>query len=78
MHIKGIGRIYQFSAIDTYSSFGCAYLYTDKSVKSSVDFISKTIDTFKSMGIYVERILSDNGKEYTTTGKVNTTHPKNT
>jgi len=64
--LKGIGRIYQFSAIDTYSSFGCAYLYTDKSVKSSVDFISKTINIFKSMGIYVERILSDNGKEYTT------------
>jgi len=64
--LKGIGRIYQFTAIDTYSSFGLAYLYTDKSVKSSVDFITKTIDTFKNMGITVERILTDNGKEYTT------------
>jgi len=64
--LKGIGRIYQFSAIDTYSSFGFAYLYTDKSSKSSVDFISKTLSIFKDMGITVERILSDNGKEYTT------------
>jgi len=64
--LKGIGRIYQFTAIDTYSSFGFAYLYTDKSVKSSVDFISKTLNTFKDMGIIVERILTDNGKEYTT------------
>jgi len=64
--LKGIGRIYQFTAIDTYSSFGLAYLYTDKSSKSSVDFISKTIDKFKDIGITVERILTDNGKEYTT------------
>jgi hypothetical protein len=58
--LKGIGRIYQFTAIDTFSSFGFAYLYTDKSVKSSVDFISKTIDIFKDMGIAVERVLTDN------------------
>jgi transposase InsO family protein len=64
--LKGIGRIYQFTAIDTYSSFGLAYLYTDKSVKSSLDFISKTVDRFKDMGITIERVLTDNGKEYTT------------
>ena len=64
--LKGIGRIYQFTAIDTYSSFGLAYLYTDKSAKSSVDFISRTLGILDNMGITVERILSDNGKEYTT------------
>jgi len=64
--LKGVGRIYQFSAIDTYSSFGLAYLYTDKSAKSSVDFISRTLGILDNMGITVERILSDNGKEYTT------------
>jgi len=64
--LKGIGRIYQFTAIDTYSSFGFAYLYTDKSVKSSVDFISNTLGILGNMGITVERILTDNGKEYTT------------
>jgi transposase InsO family protein len=64
--LKGIGRIYQFSAIDTYSSFGFAYLYTDKSSKSSVDFISRVVDILDNMGIAVERILTDNGKEYTT------------
>jgi len=31
--LKGIGRIYQFT-IYTYSSFGLAYLYTDKNAKS--------------------------------------------
>ncbi len=64
--LKGVGRIYQFTAIDTYSSFGLAYLYTDKSAKSSVDFISKAVGTLSDMGITVEKILTDNGKEYTT------------
>ena len=60
--LKGIGRIYQFTAVDTYSSFGLAYLYTDKSLKFSLDFIKKTVDRFKDMGITVERMLTDNGK----------------
>jgi len=63
--LKGIGRIYQFTAIDTYSSFGFAYLYSDKSAKPAVNFISNVINTFSTMGINVERILTDNGKEYT-------------
>jgi len=64
--LKGIGRIYQFTAIDTYCSFGFAYLYTDKTSKSAVDFLDRTIGIFKDMGITVERVLTDNGKEYTT------------
>ncbi len=64
--LKGVGRIYQFSAIDTFSSFGFAYLYTDKSAKSAIDFIAKTINTLAQMGITVERVLTDHGKEYTT------------
>jgi transposase InsO family protein len=64
--LKGVGRIYQFSAIDTFSSFGCAYLYTDKSAKSAIDFVDKTVEIFAQMGITVERVLTDHGKEYTT------------
>ncbi|MDD3777124.1 MAG: IS481 family transposase [Actinomycetota bacterium] len=64
--LKGVGRIYQFSAIDTFSSFGFAYLYTDKSAKSAIDFIDKTVEIFAQIGITVERVLTDHGKEYTT------------
>ena len=64
--LKGVGRIYQFSAIDTFSSFGFAYLYTDKSAKSAIDFIDKTVEIFAQIGITVERVLTDHGKEYNT------------
>jgi len=63
--LKGVGRIYQFTAIDTNSSFGAAYLYTDKSAASAVDFISRTIALFKALAIVIASVLTDNGKEYT-------------
>ena len=63
--LKGMGRIYQITAIDTYSSFGFARFYTEKSAASAVDFISKVIAKFSYMGIRVENILNDNCKEFT-------------
>jgi transposase InsO family protein len=63
--LKGVGRIYQFTAIDTNSSFGAAYLYTDKSAASAVDFIARTIALFKALAIVIFSVLTDNGKEYT-------------
>jgi transposase InsO family protein len=63
--LKGVGRIYQFTAIDTNSSFGAAYLYSDKSAASAVDFISRTIALFRAMAIVIASVLTDNGKEYT-------------
>jgi len=63
--LKGIGRIYQFTAIDTNSSFGAAYLYADKSSASAVDFISRVISLFKALAVAIYSVLTDNGKEYT-------------
>ena len=63
--LKGVGRIYQFPAIDTNSSFGAAYLYADKSAASAVDFMARTIALFKALAIIVCLFLTDNGKEYT-------------
>jgi len=48
--LKGIGRIYQFTAIDTYSSFGLAYLYTDKSAKSLSRFYLQYIRYLRQYG----------------------------
>jgi len=63
--LKNIGRIYQFTAIDTNSSFGAAYLYADKSASSAVDFIARTIAIFKALSVMICSVLTDNGKEYT-------------
>ena len=63
--LKGIGRIYQITAIDCYSSFGMAHLYTEKSAKSAADFILRVTDMFLRLNIKIENVLTDNGKEFT-------------
>ncbi len=63
--LKGVGRIYQFTAIDTNSSFGAAYLYSDKTASSAVDFMKRVVAVFRILGIAIYSVLTDNGKEYT-------------
>jgi transposase InsO family protein len=63
--LKGIGRLYQLTAIDCYSSFGLAHLYTEKSAKNAADFIFRATDIFSNLSIKIENVLTDNGKEFT-------------
>jgi transposase InsO family protein len=65
--IKGLGRIYQQTGIDAYAGFGFAKVYQDKMVTSSIDFLkTKVLPVYKGFNIPLDRILADNGKEYTT------------
>jgi transposase InsO family protein len=61
--LKGIGRIYQFTAIDTYSSYAWAKLYMDKSALSACDFLMHVVKD--SLNILIQSVLTDNGKEFT-------------
>ncbi len=64
--IKGIGRIYSQAVIDCDCSFAFAKLYPDKSAASAVDVLkTRVIPFYKLMNIAIERIITDNGKEYT-------------
>ena len=62
--LKGVGRIYQFTAIDTFSSYAWAELYTDKSAKSACDFLTHLQENRRDISIHA--MLTDNGKEFTT------------
>jgi len=65
--IKGLGRIYQQTGIDAYSNFGLAKVYLNKKADSAIDFVkTKAIPGYKMFQIPLDRILTDNGKEYTT------------
>jgi transposase InsO family protein len=64
--IKGLGRIYQQTGMDAYAGFGFAKVYTDKMVISSIDFLkTKVLPVYGQFHISIDRILTDNGKEYT-------------
>lgn len=65
--IKGLGRIYQQTGIDAYSNFGFAKIYTNKKDDSAIDFVkTKALPVYEMFQIPLDRILTDNGKEYTT------------
>ncbi len=63
--IKGIGRIYQQTFIDTYSKVGIAKLYTDKSAITAADLLNdQVIPWFNQQDIPLLRVLTDRGTEY--------------
>jgi len=65
--IKGLGRIYQQTGIDAYSNFGFAKVYTDKTAVSAIDFLGKKVlPIYDKFVVPLDRVLTDNGKEYTT------------
>ena len=60
-----IGRIYNQVACDCFSSFGAAKVYTDKTAKSSSDFVENHLIK-KFAPVKIERLLTDCGTEFTT------------
>ncbi|QZA83022.1 MULTISPECIES: IS481 family transposase [Wolbachia] len=64
-NIKGIGRIYQQTFIDTYSRVAFAKLYTDKTAITAADLLNdRVIPFFDVQSVPLLRILTDRGTEY--------------
>lgn len=63
--IKGVGRIYQQTFIDTYSRVAFAKLYDSKTAITSADILNdQVLPFFEEQGIPLLRILTDRGTEY--------------
>lgn len=72
-YIKGVGKIYQQTGIDTYSNVGFAKLYLDKTALPAADFLnSKVLPYFDEENMKLLRTLTDRGTEY---GWQNLEHP---
>ena len=64
-YIKGVGKIYQQTVIDTYSNVGFAKVYTEKNALVAADMLnSKVLPFFDEEQMRVLRILTDRGSEY--------------
>ena len=64
-NIKGVGRIYQQTFIDTYSRVAFAKLYTTKHAITSADILNdRVLPFFEESGIPLLRILTDRGTEF--------------
>lgn len=64
-NLKGVGRIYQQTFIDTYSKVAMVKLYDRKNALVAADMLNdKVIPFFDDHGISLLRILTDRGSEY--------------
>lgn len=64
-YIKGVGKIYQQTGIDTYSNVGFAKVYLEKTAITAADFLNdKVLPFFDEHGLRVLRTLTDRGSEY--------------
>lgn len=63
--LKGVGRIYQQTFVDTYSKWAAAKLYTTKTPITAADLLNdRVLPFFEEQGMGVIRILTDRGTEY--------------
>jgi len=63
--LKGVGRVYQQTFIDTYSKVACAKLYTTKTPITAADLLNdRVLPFFQQQDLPLLRILTDRGTEY--------------
>jgi transposase InsO family protein len=63
--LKGVGRVYQQTVIDTYCKLGFAKLYTRQTPLMAADILNdRVIPFFDEHDIRIDRILTDRGTEY--------------
>jgi transposase InsO family protein len=64
-HLKGVGRIYQQTVLDTYSSVAFAKLYTTKQPVTAADLLhDRVLPFFAVEQVPVLRVLTDRGTEF--------------
>ncbi len=64
-HLKGVGKVYLQAVVDTYGSYAFGFLHTGKLPECAVAVLcSDVLPVYKDLGLQVQAILTDNGREY--------------
>lgn len=63
--IKGVGRIYQQTYVDTYCKVAQAKLYSSKDALTSADLLNdRVLPIYEEHGVRLLRVMTDRGTEY--------------
>ena len=63
--LKGVGRVYQQTFIDTYAKIGMAKLYDRKTPLTAADLLNdRVIPFYDEHRVVLQRVLTDRGTEY--------------
>jgi transposase InsO family protein len=64
-NMKGVGRIYQQTYVDTYSRHAICKLYTQKTALTAADLLNdRVVPFYEAEGVPILRIMTDRGTEY--------------
>jgi len=64
-NMKGVGRIYQQTFVDTYAKVAFAKLYTTKTPLTAADLLNdRVLPFYEDQGVTLLRVLTDRGTEY--------------
>ncbi len=64
-NMKGVGRIYQQTFVDTYAKVALAKLYTTKTPITAADLLNdRVLPFYEEHGVGLLRVLTDRGTEY--------------
>ncbi len=63
--LKGVGKVWQYTACDAACSYAVAQVSTDSSARAAAHFlIDRVLPAYQAAGWSVQRILTDQGNEY--------------
>ncbi len=62
--VEGAGWEFLFVAVDDHARIGFTDMYPDERIGSAVQFLRNTVAYFKSLGVTVRRLLTDNGNSF--------------
>lgn len=64
-HIKGVGKVWLQTVVDTFGSWGFAYLHTGKLPEHAAAVLhNEVLPQYEEWGLEVGAVLTDNGREY--------------
>ena len=64
-HLKGIGKIYLHTVVDTYGSYAFGFLHPSKQPEAAVAVLHNDVLPFyEGIGLSVGAVLTDNGREF--------------
>lgn len=64
-HLKGVGKVWLQAVVDTFGSFGFAYLHTGKLPEHAVAVLhNEVLPKYEAWDLEVGAVLTDNGREY--------------
>jgi transposase InsO family protein len=62
--VEGAGWEFLFVAVDDHARIGFTDMYADEGKANAVQFLRNTVAYFKSLGVTVRRLLTDNGSAF--------------